>query len=109
MACARASRLFPTDEQYALANQLRRAAYGAALNIAEGSGRDGPKDYRKFLVTARSSLDEVEAILDISRELGYLDGPTLAHLEERRDEAARTLFGLIRSIDRHLPRRLKAP
>jgi len=107
VACARASRLPPPHEQYALADQLRRAAYSAALNIAEGSGRDGARDYRKFLVTARSSLDEVEAILEITGELHYLDGPTLAHLEARRDEAARTLFGLIRSLDRHLTRRAK--
>jgi four helix bundle protein len=85
-----------------LADQLRRAAYSAALNIAEGSGRHGARDYRRFLVTARSSLDEVEAILEIAGELGYIESSALAHLEARRDEAARTLFGLLRSVDRYV-------
>jgi four helix bundle protein len=109
LECARAARRFPPEEQRALADQLRRAAYSAALNIAEGSGRQGARDYRKFLVTARSSLDEVEAILEIATELGYLGPSAFAHLESRRDEAARTLFGLLRSLDRHLFARASDP
>ena len=100
--CAKAARRFPFVEQRALADQLRRAAYSAALNIAEGSGRQGARDFRKFLVTARASLDEVEAILEIAGELGYLDHESLGHLEARRDETAKTLFGLLRSLERHL-------
>jgi four helix bundle protein len=107
VGCARAARRFPAHEQGALADQLRRAAYSAALNIAEGSGRQGARDYRKFLVTARASLDEVEAILEIASELGYLDPVVQAHLEDRRDEAARTLFGLIRALDLHQARSAK--
>ena len=96
--CAKAARRFPPDEQTALADQLRRAAYGAALNIAEGAGRRGARECRRYLDTARSSLDEVEAILEIARDLGYLELTTFARLEARRDEAAKTLFGLLRSI-----------
>ena len=103
--CARAARRFPPDEQAALADQLRRAAYSAALNIAEGSGRSGARDYHKFLVTARASLDEVEAILEIAKELGYIEPSTMARLEARRDEAAKTLYGLIRSLEGRKPAR----
>jgi four helix bundle protein len=107
VGCAQAARRFPAEEQRALADHLRRAAYSAALNIAEGSGRQGARDYHKFLVTARASLDEVEAILEITGELGYLDPEELTRLEARRDEAARTLFGLVRSLDHHLARSAK--
>jgi len=96
--CAKAAKRFPPEEQGALADQLRRAAYGAALNIAEGAGRRGSRDYRRFLDTARSSLDEVEAILEIASALGYFDLSTFARLEARRDEAAKTLYGLLRSV-----------
>lgn len=98
--CAKAARRFPPEEQEALADQLRRAAYGAALNIAEGAGRRGSREYRRFLDCAQSSLDEVEAILEIARDLGYLEPTVFARLEARRDEAAKTLFGLLRSISR---------
>jgi four helix bundle protein len=98
--CARSARHFPPEEQGALADQLRRSAYGAALNIAEGVARRSTRDFRRFLDTAQASLREVQAILEIVHELGYLDPSTVARLEARADEAAKTLFGLIRSLDR---------
>jgi len=96
--CAQAASTFPSEERYALADQLRRAAYGAALNIAEGASRRGTREYRRYLDTARASLTEVEAILEISAELGYLLPTTRARLEARQDEAAKTVFGLLRAI-----------
>jgi four helix bundle protein len=98
--CAKAARRLPPEEQHGLADQLRRAAYSAALNIAEGVARRSSRDFRRFLDTARASLREVEAILEIVHELEYLDSSTIARLEARTDEAAKTLFGLIRSLDR---------
>lgn len=96
--CAKAARAFPPEEQNALADQLRRASYSAALNIAEGAGRKGSREFRRFLDIARSSLDEVDTILEIARELGYLRPDAASRLEALRDEAARTLYGLLRSL-----------
>ena len=96
--CAKAARRFPVEEQTALADQLRRSAYSAVLNIAEGAARLGARDYRKFLDTARASLKEVETILEIARDLEYIDPSTFARLDARRDEASKTLYGLLRSV-----------
>src|SRR3989304_570278 len=90
--CAKAARRFPPEEQRALADQLRRASYSAALYIAEGMLRYGAGDYRKYLDTAKSSLKEVEAILEIAKDIGYVDLSAFAKLEARRDEASKTLF-----------------
>ncbi len=98
--CAKAARAFPLEERFGLADQLRRAAHGAALNIAEGAARRGPREFRRFLDDARASLHEVEAILEIAGELGYLDPESLLRLEARRKEAARTVFGLLRAVTR---------
>jgi four helix bundle protein len=98
IGCAKAAKEFPPEEQRALADQLRRAAYSAALNIAEGAGRKGSREFRRFLDTARASLDEVEGILEIARELGYIELTAFARLEARRDEAAKTLYGLLRAV-----------
>src|SRR5437870_12065553 len=68
----------PREERYALADQWRRAVYSVALNIAEGASRRGIKDFRKFLDIARSSLHEVEAILDLVAALDYLRSEDLA-------------------------------
>ncbi|MFI5207632.1 MAG: four helix bundle protein [Gemmatimonadales bacterium] len=100
--CTKAARGFPLEEQRALADQLRRAATGAALNIAEGASRTSNRDYRRFLDTARSSLMEVSAVLEIARDVGYVESSTYARLEARCDEASKTLYGLLRSVDRRL-------
>jgi len=68
--CAKAALRFPDYEQNSLADQLRRAAYGVVLNIAEGSARRGTREYRRFLDTANASLAEVETALGLARELG---------------------------------------
>ena len=81
-----------------MADQLRRAAYSAALNIAEGAARRGPREFRRFLDNAQGSLQEVGAVLEIAGELGYLELELLAHLKSQREEAARTLFGLLRAV-----------
>ena len=104
VACAKASRLFPADEQDGLANQLRRAAASAALNIAEGNNRTSNRDFRRFLETARTSLDEVGAILELAVESDYLDRKRYLALEAMQAEAARTLYGLLRSVNLRLER-----
>jgi len=98
IACARASLLYPHHERFGLASQLRRAAFGAMLNITEGASRKGPREFRKFLDDARSSLNEVDAILDVSRELSYLPVDEADRLESLRAEAARTTFGLLKAV-----------
>ena len=98
--CIEAARNFPEEEQEkGLAAQLRRAATSAALNIAEGCNRTSNRDFRRFLAIGRTSLDEVSAILDLSYEARYLTRAQFEKLTALHAEAAKTLFGLIRSIE----------
>ncbi len=64
--------LLPKSEEYNLKQQLKRAIVSVALNIAEGKNRRTSKDFAGFLTTAAASLAEVDAILVICQELGYL-------------------------------------
>lgn len=96
--CARAARGFPDYEQGALADQLRRACYSVPLNIAEGCTRQGSREYRRFLDTARSSLAEVETIIEIAREMEYLEPAQFGRIEALVRETGRTLYGLLRKI-----------
>ena len=66
------SKKFPSDERYALTDQLRRAAVSIPSNIAEGNGRASNADYAHFLAIARGSLYEVMTQLQIAQELGYI-------------------------------------
>lgn len=96
--CSRTARNFPDYEQAALADQLRRVCYSVPLNIAEGNTRHRARECRRYLDTARSSLAEVETIIEIARELEYVSPAEFARLEALTNETGRTLFGLLRKI-----------
>jgi len=62
----------PKSEEYNLKSQLKRAVVSVSLNIAEGKSRKSGKDFAHFLGIASGSLSEVDAILTICSELGYI-------------------------------------
>ena len=66
------TRKFPTDERYALTDQIRRAVVSIPSNIAEGYGRASNADYAHFLAIARGSLYETLTQLEIAEDLGYI-------------------------------------
>lgn len=96
--CSRAARNFPDYEQGGLADQLRRACYSVPLNIAEGNTRHGSRECRRYLDTARSSLAEVETIIEMARELEYVTPAEFGRLEALANETGKTLYGLLRKI-----------
>ncbi len=101
--CNRLSRKSPPyEQQRGLADQLRRAASSAALNIAEGSNKSSNREFRRYLETSRTSLDEGGAILEISVDSDYITKAEFELAIGRRDEAARTLFGLLRAINQRI-------
>jgi len=90
------ARLPPSERD--LADQWRRACHSVALNLAEGAGRRGPKEFRRFIDIARGSLQEIEAIFDMALSLEYFEAAQLAEVMAARDECARTVFGLLRKF-----------
>jgi four helix bundle protein len=64
---------FPSDERYALTQQIRRAAYSIPSNIAEGAARETHKETLRGLYIARGSLAEVETQLLIAQRQHYCD------------------------------------
>ena len=68
----RVSRTFPANETFGITSQLRRAAASIPANIAEGCGRDGDADFRRFLTIALGSACELDYFVLLATELGYL-------------------------------------
>ena len=64
---------FPTHEQFGLTSQLRRASVSIPSNIAEGSARNGNKEFIQFCYISLGSLSEVETQVIISSELCFVE------------------------------------
>ncbi|MGH7569492.1 MAG: four helix bundle protein [Gemmatimonadales bacterium] len=96
--CTRAALRFPGAQHNPLANQLLRVCYSVPLNIAEGSARQGPREFRRFLDVARGSLAEVQSALELAQQLGYVEPNQYDQLHGLADDTARTLWGLLRKV-----------
>jgi four helix bundle protein len=89
---------WPADERFGLTSQIRRAVVSVPANIAEGSGRSGPAELRRFLSVAHGSLCEVQTHLEIARRLGIMDAGSSGAMITDADEVSRILRGFIRSL-----------
>lgn len=96
--CAKLARGFPPYEQEALADELRRSSYRVPICIADGIARKGTRACRISFDNARAALAEVETILEIGRDLGYVDASTYGRIEAVATEASKTLYGLLRKL-----------
>ena len=86
---------FPKDELYGLTSQIKRASTSIPLNIAEGYGkRENLNEFRRFLLMAIGSCDEMKVLLDISKDLGFIDEQFHKTKEHEYDEIGRMLRGL---------------
>lgn len=74
---------FPKIEQYALADQIRRASKSICANIAEGFAKqyDSNAEYKRYILIGLGSANEMLVWLDYAETLGYLDNAA-----EFRDE-----------------------
>lgn len=66
------TKIFPSEERFALADQMRRSSSSVPTNIAEGNARRTPKDKSKFFIIALSSLEELHYQFRLSLDLGYI-------------------------------------
>jgi four helix bundle protein len=85
---------FPNHEKFELTSQLRRASTSIPTNIAEGAGKRGGREFRRYLDIALGSLSEVTYLLILSRDLGYLTPEQYQFLESKRDSAGKLTWRL---------------
>lgn len=63
---------FKGHGDFTFRDQILRASYSIANNIAEGFDRGSNKDFRRYLKIARGSCNEVRSMIILAQEIGYL-------------------------------------
>ncbi len=89
---------FPSEERFALASQIRRAASSIGANLAEGSGRRRDGEFGRFLSIAIGSASELEYHLLLAHDLGYVDKATYVRNETALREIGRMLAALAHRV-----------
>lgn len=99
LECYRITRYFPSDEKFAMTQQIRRAALSIHLNLAEGASRRSDKERIRFFEISRGSLVELDTAFDIARSLNYVTDKELYNLGELIIKTFKLLTGLIGRSD----------
>jgi four helix bundle protein len=99
LALYKATAAFPRHEQYGIVSQIRRAAASIPTNVAEGCGRRGPAELARFMHIAMGSASELEYILLLARDLGYLCPDEHEQLHNQCTSLKRMLACFIRKLN----------
>ena len=98
LAVYRETKMFPREELFGLTSQMRRAAASVPANIAEGCGRDGNAEFRRFLHIAGGSASELEYHLLLARDLELLPVDAYETLAANTTEIKRMLTSLAQKL-----------
>ena len=94
IAVVKSTAAWPKHEMFGLSAQARRASTSVPINIAEGAAKRGRREFVRYLDIALGSLAEIEVILRMAYDLGYLSSSDVGELETRRKRAAKMVWKL---------------
>ena len=90
---------YPREEMYGITGQMRRAAASIPLNIAEGyAKRESQAEFKRYLMMAQGSSVEMSVLLDLSKDLGYMEEAKYTPLSTAYDEVRKMLHTLIKRV-----------
>ena len=93
-----ATRSFPKTERYGLTSQMQRAAVSIPANIAEGAGRSTDRDFGRFIAISIGSANELEYLVRLSQDLGYVNSKAGQDLRDQTQEVRRMLSSFRRRL-----------
>lgn len=71
LECYKITHQFPTEEKFAMVQQIRRTSLSVHLNLAEGCSRNSKVERNPYFEISRGSVIEIDAALDIAYKLSY--------------------------------------
>ena len=93
--CYKLTKSFPVEEKFGMISQIRRAALSVHLNLAEGASRKSDQERKRYYEVARGSLIEIDAALDIAKDLEYLNNLELNKIGDSMIRCFKILSKLI--------------
>lgn len=81
--------------QFSIGEQLRRSSLSVILNIVEGYARKTDKEKKHFYHISFGSLKETQYLLRFIEELDLLSHEKLSPANQRVEELAKVLYGLL--------------
>ena len=88
----------PKEELFALSDQIRRAVISIPSNIAEGQGRNSPKEFVHFLSIAKGSKAELETQLLLCVRINYLTESEMEKAMSLIEEVGKMLNSLQKKL-----------
>jgi len=82
------------SRDFGLRDQLCRAAVSSMSNIAEGFAKKSDRDFAHFLDIARGSVTEVQSLLYVALDVGYLEKSEFDTLRQMTEKTASLISGL---------------
>lgn len=92
----RLSDKFPTTEQNALTQNIKNIVLSIPANIADGASRKSGKETLRHLQIAKGSIFQLEALLYVAHDLGYIDEMDLDLTLENVTTSRKLLLGFIK-------------
>ncbi|MBZ5611522.1 MAG: four helix bundle protein [Acidobacteriia bacterium] len=95
----RVSRSGSFGKDFGLRDQIQRSSISTMANIAEGFGRNGKKEFIRYLTVAQASSVELQSHLYIALDLGYITEQDFARLYSMADNLRKLVGGFIRYLN----------
>ena len=96
LAMRKITEKMPEIERFALIDQINRASLSIPLNIAEGyAKRESQAEFRRYLLMAIGSANEMSVLIDFARDLRYVDEKKHEKAKEEYEEISKMLRRLI--------------
>lgn len=85
-------------KDFAMKDQIRRAALSTMNNIAEGFGRESDKEFLRFLDISHASCMEVKSMTYAMEDLNYLPVSRINEIRLKADEVRGLTRGLMKYL-----------
>ena len=92
------TRNFPKKELYGITSQIRRASSSIPTNIAEGCGREGGRDFARFIQIAMESATEVVYLILHFKEIQLLSPHIYEDLQKESTQIKKMLASFIKKL-----------